>query len=100
MVDSFFDTHTECLIIQVKARFDYHCQKAFKEAFLSVKNVMSYEVNLANVLHLDSSALGMLLLLRDHAGERSTQIRLVHVNRAVINTLKMANFHRLFEITE
>tara|TARA_R110001606_G_scaffold150982_3_gene291309 strand:- start:14207 stop:14509 length:303 start_codon:yes stop_codon:yes gene_type:complete len=100
VVESFFDKKTECLTIHVKGRFDYSCHKAFKEAFTAVSKVKFYEVNLADVSYLDSSALGMLLLLRDHAGEEKAQIRLVHVNSAVIDILKIANFHRLFDITE
>ncbi|QUX92813.1 anti-anti-sigma factor [Marinomonas sp. A3A] len=100
MVESFFDKKTECLTILVKGRFDYSCHKMFKETFTAVSKVKSYEINLAEVSYLDSSALGMLLLLRDHAGAEKAQIRLVHVNSAVIDILKIANFHRLFDITE
>lgn len=101
MVESFFDKKTECLTIQVKGRFDYSCHKMFKEAFTGVvSEVKEYKINLADVTYLDSSALGMLLLLRDHAGAEKAQIRLVHVNGAVIDILKIANFHRLFDITE
>ena len=100
MVESFFDEKAECLTIRVKGRFDYNCHTLFKEAFTAVDAVKYYEVDLAEVTYLDSSALGMLLLLRDHVGGEKAVIRLVHVNDAVIDILKMANFHRLFDITE
>jgi anti-anti-sigma factor len=100
VVESFFDKKTECLTIKVKGRFDYSCHKMFKEAFTASNAVKSYEVNLAEVTYLDSSALGMLLLLRDYAGGEKAMIRLVHVKGVVIDTLKIANFHRLFDITE
>jgi len=99
VVESFFDKKTECLTIQIKGRFDYSCHKMFKEAFTTVNPVRCYEINLAEATYLDSSALGMLLLLRDHAGE-GRAVRLMHVNGAVIDILKIANFHRLFDITE
>jgi anti-anti-sigma factor len=100
VVESFFNEKRECLTIQVKGRFDYSCHKMFKEAFVGVSKIKGYEVNLADVTYLDSSALGMLLLLRDHAGAENANIRLVNVNSAVIDILKIANFHRLFDITE
>ncbi|UTV98661.1 STAS domain-containing protein [Marinomonas rhizomae] len=100
MVESFFDKKTKCLTILVKGRFDYSCHKAFKDAFSSGENVKKYEVNLTDATYLDSSALGMLLLLRDHAGTEKAEIHLVHVNSAIIDILKIANFHRLFDITE
>lgn len=100
MIKGFFDKKTECLTIKVKSRFDYHCYRMFKEAFTAVNAVKFYEVDFAEVTYLDSSALGMLLLLRDYAGGEKAVVRLVHVNGAVIDILKIANFHRLFDITE
>lgn len=99
MVESVFDSKSKCLTIHVKGRFDYSCHKAFKNTFSAEKGV-SYNVDLSEIAYLDSSALGMLLLLRDHAGGDKAQIRLVNVSGDVIDILKIANFHRLFEITE
>lgn len=99
MVEGVFDNEKKCLTIYVKGRFDYSCHKAFKDAFSAVE-AASYSVDLSEVAYLDSSALGMLLLLRDHAGGGKAQVRLVHVNNNVTNILKIANFHRLFEIVE
>jgi anti-anti-sigma factor len=100
VVERFFDKKTGCLTITINGRFDYSCHKMFKEAFTSVTTAASYDVNLADVSYLDSSALGMLLLLRDHAGGDRAQVRLLHANEAVIDILKIANFHRLFNIAE
>jgi anti-anti-sigma factor len=99
VVESVFDNKNRCLTIRVKGRFDYTCHKAFKNTFSTEKGI-SYNVDLSEIAYLDSSALGMLLLLRDHAGGDKAQIRLVHVNGDVVDILKIANFHRLFEITE
>ena len=100
MVESFFDKKTGCLTIQVKGRFDYSCHKMFKDAFLRASVATSYDIDLAEVTYLDSSALGMLLLLRDHAGGGRAEVRLLNAKGAVIDILKIANFHRLFDITE
>ena len=99
MVESFFDNQSECLTIKVKGRFDYSCHKMFKDAFTAAKVANSYEVNLSEVMYLDSSALGMLLLLRDYAGGASSVVKLTHGNSAVVEILTIANFHRLFEIS-
>ncbi|RBO83227.1 MULTISPECIES: STAS domain-containing protein [Marinomonas] len=101
MVESSFDDKTECLTILVDGRFDYSCHKLFKEAFVSAKKAASvYEIDLSRVTYLDSSALGMLLLLRDHAGGEKADVRLKKPNGAVLDILKIANFHRLFDIEE
>jgi anti-anti-sigma factor len=47
---------------------------------------------------LDSSALGMLLLLRDHAGGEHARIRLVNCSSDVRKILTISNFSKLFHI--
>lgn len=99
MVESRFDIQTECLTIKIRGRFDYSCHKSFKDAFTTLKMAKSYEVDLSEVTYLDSSALGMLLLLRDHVGGEKATISLAKANDAVVDILTIANFHRLFDIT-
>ncbi len=57
-----------------------------------------YVVDLKDTTYLDSSALGMLLLLRDHAGGDSAQIRLLNCNPDVRKILAISNFEQLFKI--
>ena len=44
------------------------------------------------------AALGMLLLLRDHAGGDHAQIRLLNCNSDVRKILAISNFEQLFQI--
>ena len=55
-------------------------------------------VDLKGATYLDSSALGMLLLLRDHAGGDHARISLVNCNPDVRKTLSISNFEQLFQI--
>jgi anti-anti-sigma factor len=48
--------------------------------------------------YLDSSALGMLLLLRDHAGGDTANIKIVNCNPDVKKILTISNFEQLFSI--
>jgi anti-anti-sigma factor len=48
--------------------------------------------------YFDSSALGMLLLLRDHAGGDDSQIKIVNCNADVKKILTISNFDKLFSI--
>jgi anti-anti-sigma regulatory factor len=45
---------------------------------------------------MDSSALGMLLLLREHAGADRAEIRIVNAGSELRNTFKVAGFDKLF----
>ena len=48
--------------------------------------------------YLDSSALGMLLLLRDHAGGDNAKIKIINCNSDVRKILSISNFEQLFTI--
>ena len=48
--------------------------------------------------YLDSSALGMLLLMREHAGGDHAKIRIVNCRPQIKNILKVANFAKLFTV--
>ena len=55
-------------------------------------------VDLGGATYLDSSALGMLLLLRDHAGGDRAEVRLINGNDDVRKVLSISNFQQLFVI--
>jgi anti-anti-sigma regulatory factor len=48
--------------------------------------------------YLDRSALGMLLLLRDHAGGDTANIKIMNCNPDVKKILTISNFEQLFSI--
>jgi anti-anti-sigma factor len=55
-------------------------------------------IDLGDVDSMDSSALGMLLLLREHAGGDRSEIRIVNANTALRGTLRVAGFDKLFTL--
>jgi anti-anti-sigma factor len=52
-------------------------------------------VDLERTTYLDSSALGMLLLLKDQSGD----VRIIKTSPDVRRVLEIANFHRLFDVS-
>ena len=58
-----------------------------------------YIVDLGRTEYLDSSALGMLLLLREHTGGDQAQLRIVHCSPEIRKLLTLANFHQLFSVS-
>jgi anti-anti-sigma factor len=60
--------------------------------------VESIDVDLSGVNYLDSSALGMLLLLRENTEPRKMRIALVNSRGPVRQILEVASFHKLFEL--
>ena len=87
------------LTIAIQGRFDFGAHQAFRDAYERVDGTPKrYQVDLQGTPYLDSSALGMLLLLRDHAGGDHAQIRLLNCNGDVRKILAISNFEQLFQI--
>lgn len=87
------------LTIRVDGRFDFSAHQEFREAYEAVTDDISqFVVDLGSTSYLDSSALGMLLLLRDHAGGDTAQVKIVNCNDDVRKILTISNFEQLFTI--
>ena len=86
--------------INIKGRFDYKVSREFHDAYRHVpaRDGIAYYVDLRDVDYMDSSALGMLLVLREHAKCRGGEVTIEHPNEPIDKILKVANFEQLFTI--
>ena len=91
------DSEHDCITLQLGERFDFSIHRDFHDACLASGRVAhTYLIDLAEVTHMDSSALGMLLLLREHAGAERADIRIVNAGAELRGTLRVAGFDKLF----
>lgn len=87
------------LRIHIEGRFDFTSHQEFREAYeQKMQRFGRYVVEMRQTTYLDSSALGMLLLLRDHAGGDDAQIQIMNCNPDVRRILNISNFEQLFAI--
>lgn len=87
--------------VKLSGRFDFNAHRDFRAAYEPVmadNEVRSVTINMAGVDYLDSSALGMLLMLRDKAAAANKTLKLSNVRGAVKQVLEIANFGKLFSI--
>lgn len=88
----------ETMKIAIQGRFDFGSHQDFRECYdKNGSNVKEYCVDMAKTTYLDSSALGMLLLLRDHAGNDAL-IRIINCNEDVFKIFEISNFEQMFDI--
>jgi HptB-dependent secretion and biofilm anti anti-sigma factor len=84
--------------ISVLGRFDFHAHREFRDAYQAQSPTVQYLVDLRGTDYMDSSALGMLLLLREHAGGDNAKIRISNARAEILSILSVANFEKMFVI--
>ena len=85
--------------IAVAGKFDFQLYDEFRASYADTAgDGVEYVVDLAETEYLDSSALGMLLLLREHAGGETSSIEIKQATAEVRKILDVANFGKLFKI--
>ena len=87
--------------LSLEGRIDFHSHREFRtayEAILTEKTINEIEIDFDKVDYLDSSALGMLLLLREKAEANDKKISLTNTSGSVKQVLEIANFGKLFKI--
>ena len=85
--------------INVRGRFDFSCHQDFMKVYKGYpKGKIRFVVDLRETEYMDSSAMGMLLQLRENS-EQSNNVQLQNGNDSVNEILRIANFDKLFKIS-
>jgi anti-anti-sigma factor len=90
-------------VLNLNGRFDFHSHSEFRTAYenaLNMPAVRDLSVSFNNVDYLDSSALGMLLLLREKADALGKTVSLDGLHGMVKQVLEIANFSKLFAVND
>ncbi|PKI16144.1 STAS domain-containing protein [Colwellia sp. 12G3] len=87
------------LVISIDERFDFSLHQQFRDAYTSVMTQnLTYVVDLSQTEYMDSSALGMILLLKDHVQHYAGQLIISKPSDTVRKILEIAQFQRLMTI--
>ena len=87
--------------VTMTGRFDFQVHRDFKDAYaalISNADVREIEVEMSKVDYLDSSALGMLMLLNERAKAANKAVSLLNTSGVVSQILEVANFSKIFNI--
>jgi len=88
-------------VIKLSGRFDFNEHRGIKAAYeplLQQAGVTTLEIDLEGIEYLDSSALGMMMLMRERAQAAGKKVLLSHPSETVAQILDIANFSKLFTI--
>ncbi len=91
---------TEVETLRLPSRFDYSYHRQFGEMYAPmVESAICKEIILdfTQVEYLDSSALGMMVLLQKKFSTNNRKIKIKGARGATEEILKMANMQKIFE---
>lgn len=87
------------VVINISGRFDFNAHHDFRNIYRNEKPDAVYTIDMSGTEYIDSSALGMLLLLREHAGNESAKITINGCNDDIKKIFAISNFEKLFTIS-
>lgn len=88
------------ITLKIEGRFDSNLLEEFRRSYedKSTPKTSRYVVDLQRTEHLDSSALGMLLVLRDYAGGDRANIVIANCSPEVKKIFSISSFEKLFRV--
>ena len=93
--------HEHSARIAMSGRFDFKVHRDFKWSYMPLLDnaaVHEIEIEMSRLDHIDSSALGMLMLLNERANAVNKTVTLINTTGAVSQLLEVANFDQIFNI--
>ena len=85
--------------ITIEERFDFSVHQNFRDAYAdNLQPNTEFVLDLSKTSYMDSSALGMILLLKDHVEKNTGTLKITNPNESVYKILEIAQFHRLMTI--
>ena len=98
-VSSKLLTENKQFIISIDERFDFSLHQCFRDSYSGITTQdLTYTLDLSQTDYMDSSALGMILLLKDHVQLYAGQLVISRPSETVKQILEIAQFHRLMRI--
>lgn len=87
--------------LKINGRFDFNSHEDFGRALGLAKSIpqAKFLLDFSGVEDIDSSALGMLLLLRDTMGGDGAKLEIINCQARIIEEFEIVNFSKMFKIS-
>ncbi len=97
-IDSELSTDKKSLTITIDGDFDSSIAEEFKQAYEAHDEPLElFILNMHTIHYMDSTALGLLLVMREYAENNGIDIHIVNMNDVVLEIFRVLNFHKLFK---
>ncbi len=100
LVKSKTSADGKTITIKISGRFDFAVQNEFRNCYYNTDPAakIKFIVDMSGANYMDSSALGMLLMMREYLGSNSADISIINCSPDIKNILTVANFQSLFDM--
>jgi anti-anti-sigma factor len=86
------------LLIAIEGRFDFNILQEFRDAYSEKEGSQGqFVIDLAQTEYIDSSALGMLLNMKNHLGAEDRQIEIKNCQPNLMKIFSIAHFDKKFK---
>ena len=86
------------LLIAIVGRFDFNILQEFRDAYSEKEGAQGqFVIDLAQTEYIDSSALGMLLNMKNHLGAEDRQIEIKNCQPNLMKIFSIAHFDKKFK---
>ncbi len=95
-------TEGQRVVLRFSGRFEFCAHREFREAIdriMQMEGIDELAIDLMDVDYVDSSALGMLLMVRERANSAKLGLVLTNPRGMVRQALDIAHFEKLFVIS-
>lgn len=91
-------TENDTIFITIRERFDFSGHQAFRRSYRDYPNFGRFVIDMTDVNYMDSAALGMMLILREHAGKHSGSVKVINCNPDILKLLEIAKLDQVLDI--
>ncbi|MBL1277997.1 MAG: STAS domain-containing protein [Ectothiorhodospiraceae bacterium] len=100
-VSSDVSADANTVTIKISGRFDFAVQNEFRDCYYnsSPGEKTEFLIDMSGANYMDSSALGMLLMMREYLGGNTAKISITNCSPDIKNILTVANFQSLFKMS-
>lgn len=88
------------ITVTIGSKFDFSLHRDFRNAYQDEPESVEYIIDMHKTEYMDSSALGMLLILREHSGEDANKVTLTGCQPSIRQILEISNFNKLFRVLD
>jgi anti-anti-sigma factor len=86
------------ITISLPEKFDFQLHREFREAY-ERNDAKSLVLDMNKTQFMDSSALGMLLQLKEYTDKKNGKISIKNASKNVLQIMQIAHFDKLFTVS-